>query len=185
MPRLYYLTVNQLRERTNTDKVFSFPCRLLSLSHPQGQADLLKHAKNEALDTLRQIHCAAQSCGLSKNGAASPQLQHHPHQQPQQVQIQQQPQAKLYPQPPPVHHSQSQPQPQITPQAYLHSISQPLPQLSTLPPVQTVLKPPAYPQPPPLPQPQVQFQSQQQRAAGPLDAIPEKEMVSDDPVGSC
>uniref|UniRef100_A0A3Q3BAU6 Phosphoinositide phospholipase C n=1 Tax=Kryptolebias marmoratus TaxID=37003 RepID=A0A3Q3BAU6_KRYMA len=38
----------------------------------KGQADLLKHAKSEALDTLRQIHCAAQSCGLSKNGAASP-----------------------------------------------------------------------------------------------------------------
>ncbi|CAG02824.1 unnamed protein product, partial [Tetraodon nigroviridis] len=33
----------------------------------KGQADLLKHAKSEALDTLRQIHCAAQSCGLSKN----------------------------------------------------------------------------------------------------------------------
>ncbi|XP_064177877.1 inactive phospholipase C-like protein 2 [Anguilla rostrata] len=37
----------------------------------KGQADLLKHAKNEALDTLRQIHYAAQSCGLSKNGATS------------------------------------------------------------------------------------------------------------------
>ncbi|KAL4657778.1 inactive phospholipase C-like protein 2 [Arapaima gigas] len=38
----------------------------------KGQADLLKHAKDEALDTLRQIHYAAQSCGLSKNGTVSP-----------------------------------------------------------------------------------------------------------------
>ncbi|XP_078126634.1 inactive phospholipase C-like protein 2 [Sander vitreus] len=147
----------------------------------KGQADLLKHAKSEALDTLRQIHCAAQSCGLSKNGAASPQLQHHPHHQPQQVHIQQQPQAKTHPQPPPLHQSQTQPQSQsqTAPQAYLHPHSQ----LPALPLVQTVSKPPAYTQPPPLPQ--YQYQSQQQRAAGPLDAIHEKEMVSGDPVGSC
>ncbi|XP_031422621.1 inactive phospholipase C-like protein 2 [Clupea harengus] len=37
----------------------------------KGQADLLKHAKSEAVDTLRQIHCAALSCGLVKNGAAA------------------------------------------------------------------------------------------------------------------
>lgn len=37
----------------------------------QGQADLLKHAKSEAMDTLRQIHYAAQSCGLAKNGAST------------------------------------------------------------------------------------------------------------------
>ncbi|GLD49095.1 inactive phospholipase C-like protein 2 isoform X1 [Lates japonicus] len=151
----------------------------------KGQADLLKHAKSEALDTLRQIHCAAQSCGLSKNGAASPQLPHHPHHQPQQVQIQQQPQAKPHPQPPPLHQSQTQPQSLITPQAYLHPLPQPHPQLPALPLVQTVTKPPAYPQPPPLLQPQFQSQSQQQRAAGPLEAIPEKKMVSDDPAGSC
>ncbi|XP_018582079.2 inactive phospholipase C-like protein 2 [Scleropages formosus] len=43
----------------------------------KGQADLLRHAKNEALDTLRQVHYAAQSCGLTKNGAEpSPELQH-------------------------------------------------------------------------------------------------------------
>ncbi|KAI2666380.1 Inactive phospholipase C-like protein 1 [Labeo rohita] len=46
-----------------------------------GQADLLKHAKGEAVDTLRQIHCAAHSCGLAKNGAstspASPLLPPH------------------------------------------------------------------------------------------------------------
>ncbi|XP_033911421.3 inactive phospholipase C-like protein 2 isoform X3 [Acipenser ruthenus] len=45
-----------------------------SITVLKGQADLLKHAKNEALDTLRQIHYAAQSCGLSKNGSASPDL---------------------------------------------------------------------------------------------------------------
>ncbi|MGH0141490.1 UNVERIFIED_CONTAM: hypothetical protein FKN15_068487 [Acipenser sinensis] len=39
----------------------------------KGQADLLKHAKHEALDTLRQIHYAAQSCGLSSS-CASPDL---------------------------------------------------------------------------------------------------------------
>ncbi|KAJ8344723.1 hypothetical protein SKAU_G00289160 [Synaphobranchus kaupii] len=38
----------------------------------KGQADLLKHAKMEALDTLRQVHHAAQSCALSKTGAAAP-----------------------------------------------------------------------------------------------------------------
>ncbi|TMS15031.1 Inactive phospholipase C-like protein 2 [Larimichthys crocea] len=148
----------------------------------KGQADLLKHAKSEALDTLRQIHCAAQSCGLSKNGAASPQLQHHPHHQPQQVQIQQQPQAKAHLHPPPLHQSQAQPISQTAPQAYLHPLPQQLPQLPAVL-VQTVSKPPAYPEPPPLPQ--LQFQSQQQRATGPLDAIPEKEMVGDDPAGSC
>ncbi|XP_026058485.1 inactive phospholipase C-like protein 2 isoform X1 [Carassius auratus] len=47
----------------------------------KGQADLLKHAKGEAVDTLRQIHCAAHSCGLAKSGAstspASPLLPPH------------------------------------------------------------------------------------------------------------
>lgn len=53
-----------------------------SLSMSQGQADLLKHAKSEAMDTLRQIHYAAHSCGLAKNGAstspASPLLPPYP-----------------------------------------------------------------------------------------------------------
>ncbi|XP_038635780.1 inactive phospholipase C-like protein 2 isoform X1 [Scyliorhinus canicula] len=40
----------------------------------KGQADLLKHAKNDALDNLRQIHYAAQSCGINKNGSTSPDL---------------------------------------------------------------------------------------------------------------
>ncbi|KAM3863801.1 inactive phospholipase C-like protein 2 [Diretmus argenteus] len=135
----------------------------------KGQADLLKHAKNEALDTLRQIHCAAQSCGLSKNGAASPQLQHHQHhlhhQPQQQTQLQQQPQA----------HLQHQPQPQTFPQAYLHPYP-PQAQLPALSPVQTVPQPPAYPQP----QHQHQLQ-QQQRAAGPLNTVHEKETLSNHP----
>lgn len=38
----------------------------------QGQADLLKHAKAEALDNLWQIHNAGQSCGIGRNGLASP-----------------------------------------------------------------------------------------------------------------
>lgn len=159
----------------------------ISLSSSQGQADLLKHAKSEALDTLRQIHCAAQSCGLSKNGAASPQLQHHPLHQPQQVQLQQQPQAlKPHPQAPPLYPPPAQPQPQISPQAHLHPpLPQPQPQPPAPPLVQTVTKPPAYTQPPPLPQHQYQFQSQQQRAAAALEAIPEREVVSEDPEGSC
>ncbi|XP_069490565.1 inactive phospholipase C-like protein 2 [Ambystoma mexicanum] len=40
----------------------------------KGQADLLKHAKSEALDNLRQIHYAGQSCGIGKNVSASPDL---------------------------------------------------------------------------------------------------------------
>ncbi|MEQ2231658.1 hypothetical protein ILYODFUR_002848 [Ilyodon furcidens] len=151
----------------------------------KGQADLLKHAKNEALDTLRQIHCAAQSCGLSKNGAASPQLPHHPHEQPPQVQ--QQPQAKLHPQPLLLHPPHTPLQPHTSPQSYLHTYQQQYSQPLSLPPVQTVLKPPAYPHPPPLPANQFQSQSQQQRVAASLDTIAEreKEMVSDGPAGSC
>lgn len=38
----------------------------------KGQADLLKHAKAEALDNLWQIHNAGQSCGIGRNGLASP-----------------------------------------------------------------------------------------------------------------
>lgn len=34
----------------------------------QGQADLLKYAKNETLENLKQIHYAAVSCGLNKPG---------------------------------------------------------------------------------------------------------------------
>lgn len=153
----------------------------------QGQADLLKHAKSEALDTLRQIHYAAQSCGLNKNGAASPQLQHHPQHQP--LQIQQQPPAKLHPQPHPFY--QPKIQSQIPPQAHPHSHPLQYPQVHPPPPAppttQTDSKPPAYPQPPPLPQTHFQVHSQQQRAAGPLDPVPERdqETISDYPGGSC
>ncbi|XP_019361508.1 PREDICTED: inactive phospholipase C-like protein 2 isoform X1 [Gavialis gangeticus] len=38
----------------------------------KGQADLLKQAKAEALDNLWQIHNAGQSCGIGRNGSASP-----------------------------------------------------------------------------------------------------------------
>ncbi|EPY76584.1 hypothetical protein CB1_001408025 [Camelus ferus] len=34
----------------------------------EGQADLLKYAKNETLENLKQIHYAAVSCGLNKPG---------------------------------------------------------------------------------------------------------------------
>lgn len=153
----------------------------------QGQADLLKHAKSEALDTLRQIHCAAQSCGLSKNEAASPQEQHHPQQQLQhlqqlpQLQIQQQATAKALSQPTSLY----QAQPQTTPQAYTQLLPQQHPLLPAHTLVQTVLKPPAYPHPPPLPQGPLPPQGPQQRAAGPLDVIPQREVASDNPPGSC
>lgn len=146
-----------------------------SFSDSQGQADLLKHAKSEALDTLRQIHCAAQSCGLSKNEAASPQEQHHQ----QQIQLQQQSMAKAQSQPTSLYQSQ----PRTTPQACTHPLPQQHPLL--LAPSLTVLKPPAYLQPPPLPQGLSPPQGQQHRAAGPLDVIPQKEMASDNPPGSC
>nr|XP_061838118.1 inactive phospholipase C-like protein 2 [Nerophis lumbriciformis] len=131
----------------------------------KGQADLLKHAKSEALDTLRQIHCAAQSCGLSKNGASSPQPQPHlpqQHHYPLQTQ-QQQPQTKTPPMMP-----QSQTPTQTGPP---HSPLTPLPLLQSVP------TPPAYNPPPDLPQ----FQ----RAAGPLDSIFEKEAFGRDPAGTC
>lgn len=151
-----------------------------SCTDSQGQADLLKHAKSEALDTLRQIHCAAQSCGLTKTEAASPQEQHHPLQQPQQIQIQQPSMAKAQSQAA----SLFQAPPQTTPQAYTHPLPQQHPLLPAHTLVQTVLKPPAYPHPPPLPQDLVPPQGQQQRAASPLDAIPQR-AASDDPPGSC
>uniref|UniRef100_A0A8C8RCY5 Phosphoinositide phospholipase C n=1 Tax=Pelusios castaneus TaxID=367368 RepID=A0A8C8RCY5_9SAUR len=40
----------------------------------KGHADLLKQAKAEALDNLWQIHNAGQSCGIGRNGSASPDL---------------------------------------------------------------------------------------------------------------
>lgn len=38
---------------------------------PQGQADLLKHARSEVQENLKQIHYAALTCNLTKGGAAS------------------------------------------------------------------------------------------------------------------
>lgn len=35
----------------------------------QGQADLLKHARAEVLENLKQIHYAALTCNLVKGGA--------------------------------------------------------------------------------------------------------------------
>lgn len=37
---------------------------------PQGQADLLKHARSEVQENLKQIHYAALTCNLSKGGPA-------------------------------------------------------------------------------------------------------------------
>lgn len=42
---------------------------ILTLSvHPQGQGDLLKNAKSQALENMKQIQLACLSCGLSKGG---------------------------------------------------------------------------------------------------------------------
>lgn len=41
----------------------------------QGQADLLKYAKNETLENLKQIHYAAVSCGLNKPGTENSEAQ--------------------------------------------------------------------------------------------------------------
>uniref|UniRef100_A0A8C5D1W8 Phosphoinositide phospholipase C n=1 Tax=Gouania willdenowi TaxID=441366 RepID=A0A8C5D1W8_GOUWI len=148
----------------------------------QGQADLLKHAKSEGLDTLRQIHCAAQSCGLSKNGPSSPQLQHHPHHQPQHTQPQ--PQAKTQPQFPPLYYTQTLLHSPISAQAYILPHPQ---QYPTQHLIQTFPQPPAYPQPPPLPELQHSTQTQQQRAAGSTETLTEKEkeLVSDRLAASC
>lgn len=40
-----------------------------SVFTPQGQADLLKHARTEVQENLKQIHYAALTCNLSKGGA--------------------------------------------------------------------------------------------------------------------
>ena len=41
----------------------------------QGQADLLKYAKNETVENLKQIHYAAVSCGLNKPGTENADVQ--------------------------------------------------------------------------------------------------------------
>ncbi|XP_026529357.1 inactive phospholipase C-like protein 2 [Notechis scutatus] len=52
-----------LKERKLQKAVESFTWNITIL---KGQADLLKYAKNEALENLKQIHDAAISCGLNK-----------------------------------------------------------------------------------------------------------------------
>lgn len=41
---------------------------LTSAPPPQGQAELLKHARSEVLENVKQIHYAALTCKLSKGG---------------------------------------------------------------------------------------------------------------------
>ncbi|KAM9387978.1 inactive phospholipase C-like protein 2 [Phaethornis superciliosus] len=54
-----------LKERKLQKSVESFTWNITIL---KGQADLLKYAKNEALENLKQIHYATLSCGLNKPG---------------------------------------------------------------------------------------------------------------------
>ncbi|KAM6450135.1 inactive phospholipase C-like protein 2 isoform 1-T3 [Liasis olivaceus] len=56
-----------LKERKLQKAVESFTWNITIL---KGQADLLKYAKNEALENLKQIHYAAVSCGLNKPGSS-------------------------------------------------------------------------------------------------------------------
>lgn len=51
--------------------VFSHLTRSDVSSSLQGQADLLKHARSEVQENLKQIHYAALTCNLSKGGAVS------------------------------------------------------------------------------------------------------------------
>lgn len=52
-----------LRHKTNsTNPLICLP------NTPQGQAELLKHARNEVQENLKQIHYAALTCNLSKRG---------------------------------------------------------------------------------------------------------------------
>ncbi|XP_065435082.1 inactive phospholipase C-like protein 2 [Chrysemys picta bellii] len=54
-----------LKERKLQKAVESFTWNITIL---KGQADLLKYAKNETFENLKQIHYAALSCGLNKPG---------------------------------------------------------------------------------------------------------------------
>lgn len=49
-------------------------CILIAFIFLQGQADLLKYAKNEALENLKQIHYATLSCGLNKPGTENAEI---------------------------------------------------------------------------------------------------------------
>lgn len=57
-----------LKERKMFKAVESFTWNITIL---KGQADLLKYAKTETTENLKQIHYAALSCGLNKATAGS------------------------------------------------------------------------------------------------------------------
>ncbi|XP_053117734.1 inactive phospholipase C-like protein 2 isoform X3 [Hemicordylus capensis] len=59
-------TKEGLKERKLQKAVENFTWNITIL---KGQADLLKYAKNEALENLKQIHYATVSCGLNKPGS--------------------------------------------------------------------------------------------------------------------
>ncbi|KAM9022901.1 inactive phospholipase C-like protein 2 isoform 2-T2 [Guaruba guarouba] len=60
-----------LKERKLQKSVESFTWNITIL---KGQADLLKYAKNEALENLKQIHYATLSCGLNKPGTENAEI---------------------------------------------------------------------------------------------------------------
>uniref|UniRef100_H0VC98 Phosphoinositide phospholipase C n=1 Tax=Cavia porcellus TaxID=10141 RepID=H0VC98_CAVPO len=65
-------TKEGLKERKLQKAVESFTWNITIL---KGQADLLKYAKNETLENLKQIHYAAVSCGLNKPGTENTEVQ--------------------------------------------------------------------------------------------------------------
>lgn len=65
-------TKEGLKERKLQKAVESFTWNITIL---KGQADLLKYAKNETLENLKQIHFAAVSCGLNKPGTENSEAQ--------------------------------------------------------------------------------------------------------------
>ncbi|XP_046954688.1 inactive phospholipase C-like protein 2 isoform X6 [Lynx rufus] len=65
-------TKEGLKERKLQKAVESFTWNITIL---KGQADLLKYAKNETLENLKQIHYAAVSCGLNKPGTENADVQ--------------------------------------------------------------------------------------------------------------
>ncbi|XP_064907554.1 inactive phospholipase C-like protein 2 isoform X2 [Columba livia] len=60
-----------LKERKLQKSVESFTWNITIL---KGQADLLKYAKNEALENLKQIHYATLTCGLNKPGTENAEI---------------------------------------------------------------------------------------------------------------
>lgn len=75
-----------LRHHNASASVEALCCQTVAASHVsahtvslrvslQGQADLLKYAKNETVENLKQIHYAAVSCGLNKPGTENADVQ--------------------------------------------------------------------------------------------------------------